>query len=190
MYTATIGVWYIFVLPLALYVACIGAFASDSVWRRSEPHPRYPFIVTAIIVTAQTAAPFSSIFALLRLARLTLANFAITASLNILITALISIRLILHRIKVKKTLGSDLESLTIYTSVSSILAESSALYSTFSLMFIVTYGIGHPSGLMFLPMLGQIQVCTCNARQHVTCNCEYLITLTNYIGCCPSPGGI
>lgn len=119
----------------------------------------------------QTSAPNSSIFSLLRLSRLTLVNFAITASLNILITALISIRLILHRIKVKKTLGSDSESLSIYTSVSSILVESSALYSMFSLMFIVTYGIDHPSGKMFLPILGQVQVRQISLANSLSTHC-------------------
>ena len=103
----------------------------------------------------QNNVPMKSVFNLISIA---LANFAITASLNMLITGLISIRLILHSVSMRKTMGTDADSMRMYTSVWTILVESSALYGAFSLWFIVTYAIDHPLSKMLLPMLAQVQV--------------------------------
>ncbi|KAF5336393.1 hypothetical protein D9611_006733 [Ephemerocybe angulata] len=137
VFSMTSGLMYILALPFLLYLASIA---------------------TAIAVLVQTNVPNSSIFSLLKLGRLTLGNFSINAALNIIITALISVRLIIHQLTIKRTMGTDSDSLKLYTSLWTILVESSALYAVFSLMFIVTFGINHPSGIMFLPILGQIQV--------------------------------
>ncbi|TEB17274.1 hypothetical protein FA13DRAFT_1746843 [Coprinellus micaceus] len=61
-------------------------------------------------------------------------------------------------VSMRKTMGTDADSMRMYTSVWTILVESSALYGVFSLWFIVTYAIDHPLSKMLLPILGQVQV--------------------------------
>ncbi|TEB31169.1 hypothetical protein FA13DRAFT_1585886, partial [Coprinellus micaceus] len=136
VYTMTAGIWFILLIPGLLYLASIGA-------------------CTGIVLMVQNNLPMMSVFNLISIA---LANFAITASLNMLITALISVRLILHSVSMRKTMGTDADSMRMYTSVWTILVESSALYGVFSLWFIVTYAIDHPLSKMLLPILGQVQV--------------------------------
>ncbi|KAJ3541664.1 hypothetical protein NMY22_g3798 [Coprinellus aureogranulatus] len=134
IYTMTAGLWFILLLPVLLYLGAIG---------------------TGIALIVQGTLPLLSVFNLIKI---TLANFSITASLNMLITALIALRLVLHSISMRRTMESDATSLRMYTSLWTILVESSALYALFSLLFIVTYAIDHPASKMFLPILGQVQV--------------------------------
>lgn len=151
VYTMTSGIWLILLLPALLYLAAISGYNL----RIFAPLSDAAFTGTGIALIIQGTLPLLSVFNLIKL---TLANFSITASLNMLITALIAIRLVLHSISMRRTMGTDEASVRLYTSVWTILVESSSLFALFSLMFIVTYAIDHPASKMFLPILGQVQV--------------------------------
>ena len=125
----------------------------------------------------QNNFPLKSVFNLISIA---LANFAVTDSI---ITALISVRLIFHSVSMRKAMGTDADSMRMYTSVWTILVESSALYGTFSLWFIVTYAIAHPLSKMSLPILGQVQV-----RQFLSSSVVNWLT-HRYLGYRTSPCG-
>jgi len=85
-----------------------------------------------------------------------LAYFTITLSLNVILTLLIVVRLLIHRRRVRKHLGP--EHATHYTSIASMLIESSALYSLFSLLFLVSFAVRSFAQNLFLPVLAEIQV--------------------------------
>lgn len=76
--------------------------------------------------------------------------------LNILTTVAIVLRLMVYRYRIRKALGSSYASH--YTTVVAMLVESSALYSSFSLLFLVSFAIDHPLAPVFLQTLSQVQV--------------------------------
>ncbi|KAF6746539.1 hypothetical protein DFP72DRAFT_973352 [Ephemerocybe angulata] len=134
VYSQKSRIWTVLILPGLLYVASI---------------------TTGILLLTQTSLPKESLFSQINFA---LTNFSIVASLHILLTLLILGRLLIHRLQIQKIMGGDSGSLSMYTSVSSILIESSALYSTFALLFIVPFALGHPLAQFSLAMLAIVQV--------------------------------
>lgn len=112
-------------------------------------------IATGILLLTQTSHPQSSIFSQVNFG---LTHLSIIASLHILLTLLVSIRLLSYRLRIKKLMGEDSRSLSVYTSITTILIESSALYSTFALLFLIPFAMGHPLSQFALPLLGQVQV--------------------------------
>lgn len=90
----------------------------------------------------------------------TAVNFAIpywsiSASLNILVTSMIVLRLLAIRSRTRAAL-SRYHART-YTSVAAMLIESAALYSCTALLFIITYARDSNIQNLVLPPLGQIQ---------------------------------
>ncbi|KAF5378251.1 hypothetical protein D9757_009144 [Collybiopsis confluens] len=84
--------------------------------------------------------------------------FAISAALNITITFMINARLLMWRRDLKTLLGTGKRLSIPYMSIASILVESSALYTTYSILFIVPYGLGSHVSNIFLPSLIEVQV--------------------------------
>lgn len=90
----------------------------------------------------------------------TAVNFAIpywsiSASLNILVTSMIVLRLLAIRSRTRAAL-SRYHART-YTSVAAMLVESAALYSITALLFIITYARNSNIQNLVLPPLGQVQ---------------------------------
>ncbi|KAF6765586.1 hypothetical protein DFP72DRAFT_798198 [Ephemerocybe angulata] len=112
-------------------------------------------IVTGVVLLTQISLPRQSLFSQINLA---LVYFSIVASLHVLLTLLISRRILIHRLHFQKLVGKGSRSLRIYTSLSSILIESSGLYSAAALFFIVPFALGHPLAKLSLALLAQIQV--------------------------------
>lgn len=81
---------------------------------------------------------------------------SLTLFLNIVVTSMIVFRLLQHRRKARKSLGSCHG--TLYTSVATMVVESAALYSVFLLVFLIFFAIDHPLQFLFLQILGEIQV--------------------------------
>ncbi|KAG6902743.1 hypothetical protein C0995_012407 [Termitomyces sp. Mi166 len=76
--------------------------------------------------------------------------YVISLSVNIVITILITIRLLLYRRRMLNTLPDAVEQASDYVSLATIMIESAALYSVLSLIFIITYAIGNPLNQTFL----------------------------------------
>ncbi|KAF5331194.1 hypothetical protein D9611_013153 [Ephemerocybe angulata] len=112
-------------------------------------------LATGILLLVQSAIPQSSLFSQVNIG---LAYFTIAAALNVVITGLISTKLITHRIRMQKILGGEPNAFGVYTSLTTILVESSALYAGFFLMFVIPFAVDHPAAKLFLPMLAQVQV--------------------------------
>ena len=83
--------------------------------------------------------------------------YVISLSVNIILTILITIRLLMYRRHVVRTLQID--NGQHYISLVTIVIESAALYSVFALMFIITYAINNPTSQVFLATASSSQVC-------------------------------
>ncbi|KAJ2929642.1 hypothetical protein H1R20_g7450, partial [Candolleomyces eurysporus] len=81
------------------------------------------------------------------------AYWSVSVSTNILITVSIAGRLLRMRTAIKKLLGPNHSSP--YTSTMAMLIESAALYTTWALVFIITYARGDIFQNIVLPSLGQ-----------------------------------
>ncbi|KAJ2929184.1 hypothetical protein H1R20_g7910, partial [Candolleomyces eurysporus] len=81
------------------------------------------------------------------------AYWSVSVSTNVLITVSIAARLFRMRTTIKKLLGAKHSSP--YTSILAMLIESAALYTTWALVFIITYARGDTFQNIVLPSLGQ-----------------------------------
>lgn len=83
-------------------------------------------------------------------------TFTLSVTLNVFATALISIRLFLFKRWTEKNLGHKDNSP--YTCIVAMLVESSALYATWSVVFIILYAINNPGQYVMLMTLCNVQV--------------------------------
>ncbi|KAK2462420.1 hypothetical protein APHAL10511_005554 [Amanita phalloides] len=112
------------------------------------------FVVTAIPGTALLASFALGILWTWRAANfekvLAAAYLVTSLSSNILLTILIVLRLVLHRRRLLLTLPPEYAAH--YVSLTTIIIESAALYSVFTLAFIITYMIDTPIYPFVLPL--------------------------------------
>ena len=85
------------------------------------------------------------------------AYYVLSLSVNIVVTILIVFRLVMHRRAILESLPP--EHASHYLSVATIIVESAALYSLFSLAFIITYAVSNPINQIFLTLSSTSQVC-------------------------------
>ncbi|KAF8584407.1 hypothetical protein K439DRAFT_1567113, partial [Ramaria rubella] len=112
-------------------------------------------IASGIMVLVETRVPFGNLWTT-RSVDSALAFFVINLMLNVVLTSLISLRILLQRRNIQKYMGATHGRQ--YTSIMAMLIESSALYSTFSLLFIVTYVTSSNIQNLVLPMLAEVQI--------------------------------
>jgi len=90
----------------------------------------------------------------------TIPYYVMSLALNILVTILIVLRLLLCRSRVTSLLGKKHGAQ--YTSVAAMIIESAAIYSTFSLLFLIPFAINTTTSLalsqLFLQALSPVQV--------------------------------
>ena len=89
--------------------------------------------------------------------KLAVPYYAITLSLNILLTLMIATRLIRHSRNIRKAVGSAAGS-GLYNTVVTVLVESCALYAVNSLLVIGPIGVNSGVQGIFTPILTYIQV--------------------------------
>ncbi|TRM69184.1 hypothetical protein BD626DRAFT_544008 [Schizophyllum amplum] len=85
----------------------------------------------------------------------TIPYYSMSLALNILVTLLIVTRLLLYRHRVRTALGVTHG--THYTSLAAMVVESAAIYSVYSLLFLVPFAMGHPLAQLFLQGLSPVQ---------------------------------
>jgi len=105
--------------------------------------------------TLQSSQPGLSLYSALPMAYGT-SYYVISLSVNIILTILISARLLMYRRHVATTLKID--NGQHYVSLATIFIESAALYSVFALLFIITYAINNPINQIFLTIASSCQV--------------------------------
>ena len=85
--------------------------------------------------------------------------FAISPSLNILLTIMIVTRLVLHRRSIRNARGSSAGTTTgLYKAIVTILVESCALYAASFILFLGPWGSQSSVANIFFPVLAQAQV--------------------------------
>lgn len=77
------------------------------------------------------------------------AYYSLSIGMNIILTFLITIKLLIYRRRFREAGGADTAA-NLYTSLLTIFIESAALYSTFAICFLVTYAISNPLNQTFL----------------------------------------
>jgi len=84
--------------------------------------------------------------------------FTISVGLNVILTLMISARLILHSRNIRGAMGSTTGASSLYRAIVTMLIESSALYAITSLLFIGPYAANNYASDIFLPILAEVQV--------------------------------
>ena len=88
-----------------------------------------------------------------------LAFFSISVALNVLLTLMISIRLILHSRNFRNAVGTPGGASGLYKTIVTVLIESCALYALSFLLFIGPWGADSGIQYVFFPILIETQVC-------------------------------
>lgn len=114
--------------------------------------------VFGILFLYQISSPLSSPYSAAGTnVNFTLPYFFFELATNITVTILIVLRLYLYRLHMKHALlgpGHVAE----HTSVESVIVESAAIYSTFSLLFLIPFATKSPVANVFMQVLGEAQV--------------------------------
>ncbi|KAJ7699276.1 hypothetical protein B0H17DRAFT_1006214 [Mycena rosella] len=123
-------------LPILMYLGSI-AMSVMVLFRESSPHSHF-----WTSTTVDFGIPY----------------YALSAALNVLITIMITTRLLLYRQALKKTLGNEHALSVPFASIASMLVESSVLYAATSILFLVPYGLKSDVSNIFIPILIQVQL--------------------------------
>ena len=90
--------------------------------------------------------------------RFLLPHFAVSVSLNVLLTLMIVVRLVLHTRNIRAITGPQAGIIRLYKTIAAMLIESSALYSVNSLLLIGLWAARSGASGIFLPAFSQTQV--------------------------------
>ncbi|KAJ7890661.1 hypothetical protein B0H14DRAFT_2336287 [Mycena olivaceomarginata] len=104
--------------------------------------------------TLESSHPQLSMYSALPMAYGT-AYYAISLSVNIILTFLIIGRLVSYRRTLLESLPADLA--THYISLATVIVESAALYTVFAILFLITYAINHPTNQVWLAVASGCQ---------------------------------
>ncbi|KAI0311178.1 hypothetical protein OF83DRAFT_779726 [Amylostereum chailletii] len=100
-----------------------------------------------VLWTLQSSQPGLSFYSALPMAYGT-SYYAISLGVNIILTILITIRLLQYRRTIISSLPAD--HAKHYLSLAAVLIESAALYSLFAFIFLITYAVNNPINQIFL----------------------------------------
>ena len=108
-----------------------------------------------VLWTLQSSKPGLSFYSALPMAYGT-SYYAISLSINIVLSLLIVTRLFQYKRTVARTMTP--EHAQQYLSLATVLVESAALYSLFALLFLITYATSNPANKIFLGAASATQV--------------------------------
>lgn len=112
--------------------------------------------------TLESSQPGLSLYSKLPMAYGT-SYYAVSLSINIILTILIILRLYLHRRHLVSKLPPQFAKH--YISLAAIIVESAVMYSVFAIIFLVTYAVNNPMNQVFLGIAFSTQVRTRNTRK-------------------------
>ena len=84
--------------------------------------------------------------------------FSICLALNVILTLMIIVRLVLHSRNIRKAIGASSGPVSLYSTIITMLVESSALYAVGHLLYIVPTVSNSYVASIFSSALGEIQV--------------------------------
>ncbi|KAJ7753630.1 hypothetical protein DFH07DRAFT_510194 [Mycena maculata] len=111
-------------------------------------------IAMSIMVLFQSSRPNANLWTTLTV-NFGIPYYTLSAALNVLITIMITTRLLLYRRSLRNTLGREQAMSVPFASVASMLVESSLLYAVTSILFLVPYGLKSDVSNVFIPILIQ-----------------------------------
>jgi len=146
---------WVLIFPLTLYLASICEYIPTRT-RISVLKPLSPKAM-GIITLYIASQPNSNLWGGITV-DFGLPYFTISVSLNIILTLMISARLIIHSCNIRGAMGSANGVNSLYRAIIAMLIESSALYAVASLLFIGPYATSNYASNIFLPILAEVQV--------------------------------
>ncbi|KAG2340469.1 hypothetical protein BDR05DRAFT_966731 [Suillus weaverae] len=105
-------------------------------------------------ISSPSSSPFSAAGTTINF---TLPYFFFELATNIIVTILIVLRLYFYRLHMKQALLGP-RHVAEHTSVESMIVESAAIYSTFSLLFLIPFATKSPVANVFMQVLGETQL--------------------------------
>lgn len=105
-------------------------------------------------ISSPSSSPFSAAGTTINF---TLPYFFFELATNIIVTVLIVLRLYFYRLHMKQALLGP-RHVAEHTSVESMIVESAAIYSTFSLLFLIPFATKSPVANVFMQVLGETQL--------------------------------
>ncbi|PPR04984.1 hypothetical protein CVT24_010448 [Panaeolus cyanescens] len=109
-----------------------------------------------MVALIETVLPTRSFWAAISL-KFVMAYYALTVAYTVLITSLMTLRILLARREFIKATGQKGYGAQ-YLSIATMIVESSALYSVWGLVFLGLYIANHPVQYVFLASLSEVQV--------------------------------
>ncbi|KAG1850819.1 hypothetical protein DFJ58DRAFT_793205 [Suillus subalutaceus] len=114
--------------------------------------------VLGVLFLYQISSPSSSPYSAAgTTVNFTFPYFFFELATNIMVTILIVFRLYFYRLHTKQGLSGP-EHVAEHTSVESMIVESAAIYSTFSLLFLIPFATKSPVANVFMQVLGEAQL--------------------------------
>lgn len=155
--------FYIVAVPILMYLGSVGTYAP----LEASSRQLIPLPATGCLVLYRSSRPGAHLWTKTTV-DFGVPYFSLSVALNVLITMMISIRLLMFRHSLRKALGPQAMSVP-YASIAAMLIESSALYAGISLIFIGGYGAKSVVSNMFLPNMVMAQVHTDDSSMIFLC---------------------
>lgn len=112
-------------------------------------------VVMGTLWTLQSSQPGLSLYSALPMAYGT-SYYAISLGINIILTILITLRLVMYRRSIMSRLPAEYAAH--YVSLAAIIVESAAIYSVFAILFLITYAVNNPTNQVLLAFASSAQV--------------------------------
>lgn len=143
---------WVIVVPFLMWLGSIGMSPFSSFPYR-WPDRKWT-LALGILLLYETSRPNSDIFLHINTG---LSYFALSTATNVLLTIMISGRLLMQIRHLSEMVGA-VSARGLYTSAATMLIESCALYAIVSLIFMGLYGAGTHASEVVLPTLAQVRV--------------------------------
>lgn len=173
-----VPLWVVLGFPILLYLASVCMyFPLVEAYRVAND---FPLPATGILFLKQVGTPSASPWDSTGI-NWTIPYYTMSLSLNIIVTILIAGRLLVYRNRISRVMGKGHGA--DYTSLAAMVVESAAIYSTFSIMFLVPFATGSPIAQLFLQALSPVQVseAICNLHSFRSCRSLGIFHTPHYL---------
>ena len=149
--------YWVIAFPFLMYLGSFGMCWGSSKANRT-PSAKATDLAMGIAYIYQVARTFDLDATSGTLADFGTPYYAISISLNVLLTLMIVTRLIRHSRNIRIAMGASARVGGLYKTAITMLVESCALYAVSYILFIGPWAIGNPVSNIFFPILAETQV--------------------------------
>lgn len=129
-----------------------------SYWTIAFPGMMYlASLATGTTYIYQISRPISVVGISAAINKYGIPHHSISVSLNVLLTTMITIRLMMHSRDIRSIMGASATAGKVYRAVVTTIVESCALYSVAFLLFVGPWAAGNPASYIFFPIVVQTQ---------------------------------